>query len=132
MNAKTILAAALLPFALSLSLSANPPTEEIRTPDDPGVGTVVSEENRTPEEPFAFEGDEWTSHQAFIDAGRRCQTFHPDAETMAALEEDFLFQLSQRPQSDFEALFTNPTYVNVYFHVISKGTGVSNGDVTTR
>jgi hypothetical protein len=50
---------------------------------------------------------------------------------MAELEEEFLFELSQRPDSAFESLFTSPTYVNVYFHVIRKGTGVSNGDVTT-
>jgi hypothetical protein len=129
LNAKTLVAAALLPFALSLS--ANPPSEEFRTPDEPVVAGPVSEEGRTPHQPFQFEGDEWASHQDFIDAGRRCQTFHPDAETMAELEEDFLFQLSQRPDSAFEALFTSPTYVNVYFHVIRKGTGISNGDVTT-
>jgi len=120
LNAKPLLAALLLPFALSVTAAPPGAGEESRNHD--GLPVAV-------EEPFLFEGEEWASQQAFVEAGRRCQTFHPDADTMMALEEDFLFQLSQRPDSAFESLFTSPTYVNVYFHVINKGTGISNGDV---
>ncbi len=121
MNAKPLLAALFLPFALTVMAAPPDVDEEHQRPDDPVHAEDV----------FPFEGDEWTSQQAFIEAGRRCQTVHPDADTMADIEEDFLFQLGQRPGSDFESYFTSPTYVNVYFHVIRKGTGISNGDVTT-
>lgn len=121
MNAQPLLAALSLPFALSV-LAAPPGVDpEYQRPDDPVHAGDV----------FHFEGDEWTSQKAFVEAGRRCQTVHPDADTMADIEEDFLFQLGQRPGSDFESYFSSPTYVNVYFHVIRKGTGISNGDVTT-
>jgi hypothetical protein len=122
LNAKPLLAVLALPFALTL-LAAPPAHEEDYKRPDEATAPVG--------EPFFFEGEEWQSQEDFVQAGRRCQTFHPDAETMAELEEEFLFELSQRPDSAFESLFTSPTYVNVYFHVIRKGTGVSNGDVTT-
>jgi hypothetical protein len=48
---------------------------------------------------------------------------------MSALEEDFLFQLSQRPHGGFNALFTAPKTVDVYFHVINNGTDVENGNI---
>jgi hypothetical protein len=121
LNAKPLLAALFLPFALSVMAAPPDVNEQYQRPDDPVHA----------EEAFPFEGDEWTSQQAFIEAGRRCQTVHPDADTMADIEDDFLFQLSQQPHSDFESDFKSPTYVNVYFHVIRRGTGISNGDVTT-
>jgi hypothetical protein len=86
-------------------------------------------EHRHAQQPFEFAGEEWVSQRAFVEAGRRCQTFHPDAETMSALEEDFLFQLSQRPHGGFNALFTAPKTVDVYFHVINNGTDVENGNI---
>ena len=128
MNAKPLLVALLLPLALSVTAAT--PVVDDRSGDD-ARPPEVAQPGHEAEEPFFFEGEEWVSPKAFIQAGRRCQTFHPDAETMAQLEEEFLFELSQTPTSDFEALFTSPTYVNVYFHVIRKGTGISNGDVTT-
>lgn len=113
MKTKLTVAALMLPFALTLA--AAPPADR---PDD-----------RHSSDAFVLEGGEWSSQEAFIQAGRRCQTFHPDEETMALLEQEFLQELSLRSHSDFEALFTSPTYVNVYFHVINQGSGVANGDI---
>jgi len=113
LKAKLIATALTLPFALTLA--AIPPGER---PDD-----------RHASDTFVIGGEEFASQQDFIQAGRRCQTFHPDEETMAALEAEFLQELSLRPHSDFESLFTSPTYVNVYVHVINKGTGIANGDI---
>lgn len=107
MNAKPLLVA-LLPLALTAT-AAQPLVE--RTSSDA---------------PFTFEGEEWASHRDFVEAGRRCQTFHPDEDTAAALEEDFLFQLSQRPQ--FEALFTPGTVIPTYIHVITNGTAGNISD----
>lgn len=112
MNAKPLLVVALM---LTVAL--------------PAAADRELEEHRHARQPFEFAGEEWVSQRAFVEAGRRCQTFHPDAETMAALEEDFLFQLSQRPHGGPSALFTAPKTVDVYFHVVNNGTGISNGDV---
>jgi hypothetical protein len=122
LNAKPLLAALVLPFALT-AFAVDKPAEDRRNAD----ATVTS-----PDESFVFEGEEWASQHDFVQYGRRCQTVHPDAETAMALEAEFLHELSLRPESAFESLFTSPTYVNVYFHVINKGTGVSNGDITQK
>ena len=115
MNAKPLLAALMLPFALTAFAFDKP-----------------AEDRRAADEPFVFEGEEWASQRDFVQTGRRCQTLHPDADTAALLEEEFLHELSLRPESAFESLFTSPTTINVYFHVINNGTGVSNGDITQK
>lgn len=110
LNAKPLLIAALM---LTVAL--------------PAAADQELAEHRHAQQPFEFAGEEWVSQRAFVEAGRRCQTFHPDEETMAMLEEDFLFQLSQRPHGGISALFTAPKTVNVYFHVITDG---KNGDLS--
>ncbi len=130
MNAKPLLAALLLPLALTAT--AAQPLEERRGLDPSvvleGADTAVQplEERRNVDQPFLFEGEEWASHRDFVEAGRRCQTFHPDADTAAALEEQFLFELSQRPR--FEALFAVGTVIPTYVHVITNGTAGNVSD----
>ena len=73
-----------------------------------------------------FEGQEFQSQKAFIESGRRCVTVMPDEEEMEAIEAQ-LEMAGTHPR--FGALATGGT-INVYFHVINKGTGISNGDIT--
>jgi hypothetical protein len=90
-----------------------------------GQFNVDTENRGLGHEPFMMNGVEWESREAFIKSDARCSTKHPDADTMAEMEEAFaLWQEENR----YGALATGGT-INVYVHVINKGTGRSNGDV---
>jgi hypothetical protein len=73
--------------------------------------------------PFVFNGVEYDSQEDFIMSGRRCGTVIQPAEA-EAMESDFQRTLLE----DGLAEATGGT-INVYFHVINNGTGISNGDV---
>lgn len=75
--------------------------------------------------PFEFEGTTFENQEDFIASGRRCASNIQPAEA-AVMEEDFHARLMDSGLPEV----TGGT-INVYFHVIRKGTGVSNGDVTT-
>lgn len=61
---------------------------------------------------------------AQIDPGKRCATPTPAAKEILEAEKTLARFAGETP----EAIVTIP----VYFHVVSKGTGVSNGDITTQ
>ncbi len=72
--------------------------------------------------PFTFGGVEYVSQAAFIESGRRCGTrIDPDE---AARQE----QLFRAAEAMAGTQVTGGT-INVYVHVIRKGTGIANGDV---
>lgn len=61
---------------------------------------------------------------------RRCMTVHPDEATMATLDKSlksFIDTRASRGQSTYRS--TGSVQVPVYFHVINKGSGLSNGDI---
>lgn len=74
--------------------------------------------------PFVWQERVFPSKQDFVDSGLRCATDH-NPERIRASEADF----AERRQT-LQAEVTGGT-INVYFHVINKGTGTANGDVTT-
>lgn len=76
------------------------------------------------QEPFTFNGVEWASKDAFVKSDARCSTKHPDATTMEEIE-------AYLEENRFKASAAVGTVIPVYFHVINKGTGISNGDVTS-
>jgi hypothetical protein len=78
------------------------------------------------DEPFIWEGTAFASKKDFGESGLRCGTDH-NPEKIKAAEEDFAQRQALNPQAEV----TGGT-INVYFHVIRQGTGVSNGDVTTQ
>ncbi|MGK2860107.1 MAG: zinc metalloprotease [Thermoanaerobaculia bacterium] len=75
--------------------------------------------------PFEFEGGTFENQEDFIASGRRCASNIQPAEA-ALMEADFQARIMETGLPEV----TGGT-INVYFHVIRKGTGVSNGDVTT-
>jgi hypothetical protein len=76
--------------------------------------------------PFTFEGTTYVNQQAFIQSGRRCGTFK-DAESIKRDEKLFQEILQQRKGIDPQV---TGGVINVYFHVIRRGTGISNGDIS--
>jgi hypothetical protein len=79
----------------------------------------------TPAGSFEFCDQSFVSQEAFIKSGRRCGS-HLEAHEAAEMEARFQEDYAQR---SFGADATGGT-INVYFHVIRKGTGIANGDVS--
>jgi Pregnancy-associated plasma protein-A len=74
--------------------------------------------------PFKWKGTEFVDQKAFIDSGRRCASIEPDAIDRAAIDR----QIRDYMANTIHANVTGGN-IPVYFHVIRKGTGISNGDV---
>src|SRR5688572_17295899 len=53
---------------------------------------------------------------------------HPSDDELALMEADF--SAKQQKQAESFAPEVDGGAINVYFHVINKGSGVSNGDIT--
>lgn len=62
--------------------------------------------------------------------GRVCGT-DSDPRRIAAMEQDFADRLAAKRAAGEDTSSVTGGVINVYFHVIRKGTGVSNGDLTT-
>lgn len=60
---------------------------------------------------------------------RFCATDH-DPQKIAAMESDFAARMAEMRNSFTESVSGGT--INVYFHVIRSGSGVSNGDITTQ
>jgi hypothetical protein len=73
---------------------------------------------------FSLEGRTYASQQEFINAGLRCGT--PDADPVVDELLEFILSRENAVPS------VTGGVINVYFHVINKGTGIANGDITTQ
>jgi pregnancy-associated plasma protein-A len=78
--------------------------------------------------PFKLNGKEWKDKQAFIDSGARCSTRHVDDIEREYIDNQVADFVKRRAAGDPTASRTGGV-VNVYFHVINKGTGIANGDI---
>lgn len=63
-----------------------------------------------------------------VKGGKLCGTDH-DPERIAIAERDFDARLEQL--RDNPTMEVSSGVINVYFHVINKGTGIANGDIST-
>jgi len=93
----------------------------------PQVEPINTGEQQEDSLPFLFDGVEYVNQKAFNESGRRCATH---------LEPGLIKQVERNFERDFrEASQITPNVtgavINVYFHVIRRGTGVSNGDITS-
>jgi len=82
-------------------------------------------EGRHDGEPFMVAGSEFVNQEAFIHSGRRCGTYK-DPVWVEFDEERARHDLDMIGGKD---AILNGGVINVYFHVINKGTGIANGDV---
>ncbi len=80
---------------------------------------------------FSFAGKVWANQKSFIDSGSRCST---------RLVTDFEQRMLELTHSDWKAsrvaaglpvtsFAAGPVTVQVWIHVINKGSGLSNGDI---
>jgi Pregnancy-associated plasma protein-A len=88
--------------------------------------SAQSEQNST-QVPFHFNGKSWKSQQAFIDAGLRCAARHVDDIEAAEVDRAVNRRRADRP--DLFAAAAQSTTIDVYFHVINRGSGIANGDI---
>jgi hypothetical protein len=111
----------LTPLALpALLLAAGGPAFAA---DEPRTSEVVAAP--AAEAPFSLCGQQWVSQEAFIRSGLRCGS---DLQPFEALLMEQDFQQKQAERSWFDQRVTGGT-INVYVHVIRRGTGIANGDV---
>jgi hypothetical protein len=87
--------------------------------------------------PFFLNGHGWEDQRAFIESGARCATAHPEPAVAEALERNLdQFRTlrrggdaAARPTPDTADRAAGTVTVQVYFHVVNKGSGIANGDV---
>lgn len=74
--------------------------------------------------PFVWKGTEFVNKEAFVNSGRRCATKDLNEYEAALIEREVNKWMSDH-------VFSQVTggVINVYFHVINKGTGIANGDI---
>jgi len=86
--------------------------------------------------PFVINGHAWASKEDFIQHGR-CLTRHPSEEEADELDQAFQGDFRREHGRDYKgdanslaaAGAITGGVINVYFHVINKGSGIANGDV---
>jgi hypothetical protein len=87
------------------------------------LGAVVSTQGQGP---FVIGGRSWTSQQAFIDSGARCATPTPDPTTAELVATAIA---NGREEHERAGTLATGGTIDVYFHVINRGSGIANGDV---
>ena len=90
-----------------------------------GEATVTTTAGSAPTgNEFVFGGETWVDQQAFINSGLRCGTLQLTQDAMDSIEDVVRQRMLQRGNDA-----TGGT-INVYFHVIRKGAGYSNGGLS--
>jgi len=99
-----------------------------------GAQGVADEDDNIP---FHLNSHVWRSKKAFIESGARCATRHVDEIEGEEVEKAIRKTANERGASGGQknsgisepATAAVTSIINVYFHVINKGSGISNGDV---
>lgn len=97
------------------------------------------DDNISSKVPFSLNEHTWVNQRAFIESGARCATKHPDDMKADIIErgmQEFkefrtAHDTDKRPSPDTLDREAGSLLVPVWVHVITKGTGLANGDVPT-
>lgn len=82
--------------------------------------------------PFLWQGVEYVNQFSFIKAELRCQAdkkINATADGLKTMERQFQRDMETNGIGAIRPMATGGT-INVYFHVINKGSGISNGDIS--
>jgi hypothetical protein len=92
------------------------------------------------DKPFTLGGRSWRSQKAFVESGARCATRHVDDIEAGEVDKALRRFLARQKNAGGRqggsggggttSSLAVPVTVPVYVHVINKGSGVSNGNVT--
>lgn len=88
------------------------------------VESTVRPEATTAGTEFTINGETFVDQEAFIDAGLRCATVQLTPEQIDAIEREVREHMFTRAGLD-----ATGGVIDVYFHVIRKGSGIANGDI---
>jgi hypothetical protein len=129
MKHKLIVMLALVALALTLVLTRSTHNASAQEGGIMGTGgrQIQSDIDGVP---FVLNGREWRNKQAFIDSGARCATLPVDDIEAAQIDAaNARFLNERRSKGDEAERAGGSVTVNVYFHVINKGSGIANGDI---
>jgi hypothetical protein len=132
MKRKLIALVALVALALALALTRTTVIDHARA-QNASAQRNGAQADGGDNVPFRLNGKTWRDKQAFIDSGGRCSTKHPDAIRAKEIQDALVrFKANHSAKGVQEAAAASSTItIPVYFHVINKGAGISNGDVPT-
>ena len=130
MKHKLIVMLALVALALTLVLTRSTHNANAQEGGIMGTGRQVQQD--VDNVPFELNGREWRNKQAFINSGARCATLPVDAQEAAEVDAaNAQFRQAQRSKGEELERPGGSVTVNVYWHVINKGSGIANGDIPT-
>ncbi|MBC7911478.1 MAG: zinc metalloprotease [Pyrinomonadaceae bacterium] len=78
---------------------------------------------------FVLNGHEWRSKKAFVDSGARCSTKFVDEIEASEIDNALARFQKERGSSAEDERPGGSVTVSVYWHVINRGSGISNGDI---
>jgi len=95
--------------------------------ETPAVTVVTATDDDI--QPYVFNGHTWRNRAEFMEHGR-CATQDLSEAEMAEVERQVaVFRENQRAANGGYSTDVTGGTINVYWHVIRRGTGISNGDV---
>lgn len=130
MKHKLMVMLALVALALTLVLTRSTHNASAQSGQVLGSGGRAAAQLDEDNAPFVLNGREWRNKQAFIDSGARCATLPVDSIEAAEIDAaNARFMETRRSKGEETERAAGSVTVNVYWHVINKGTGIANGDI---
>jgi hypothetical protein len=134
MKQKLTLLLVLVALALTVVLSRSGQNAKAQDMDAGRAAQETGDKTGSPQinsdeyTPFEFNGHTWRNKKAFIESGGRCNT-RPVDEIEALQIDKALARFKAEERGGETERPGGSVTVSVYFHVIRRGTGTSNGDV---